>query len=181
MKTFSDNKGEIWTLSLTLQKTRKMREALGLDLLAPNHYLQILNSLTDQMAFVFLLCEEKATAMKVDADQFEERLYDTPQRDGVSTEASLAFIQETEVFFQRLGQKALAGIARKSIESIKSGRAKIQEMFASGQYDSLLQKAQDEMDSFLQKTLDDVDAISPKKDGNGSSNSQPSQESTGSL
>ncbi|GAA4465432.1 hypothetical protein GCM10023156_53200 [Novipirellula rosea] len=146
-----------------------MREALGLDLLNPNHYLQILNSLTDRMAFVFLLCEEKATAMKVDADQFEERLYDSPQRDGVSTEASLAFIQETEDFFLKLGQKALAAIARKSIESMKSGKAKVDEMIASGQFDSLLQKAQDEMDALL-----------PPSVGSGSSNSQPSQESTGS-
>ncbi|WP_345326841.1 hypothetical protein [Novipirellula rosea] len=107
--------------------------------------------------------------MKVDADQFEERLYDSPQRDGVSTEASLAFIQETEDFFLKLGQKALAAIARKSIESMKSGKAKVDEMIASGQFDSLLQKAQDEMDALL-----------PPSVGSGSSNSQPSQESTGS-
>ncbi|WP_144057754.1 hypothetical protein [Novipirellula maiorica] len=174
MKTFSDNKGEIWTLSLTLQRTRKMRDVLGLDLLNPNHFLQVLNSLTDRMAFCFLLCEEKAKQLGIDADDYEERLYDTPQRDGVSAEASQALIQECEDFFLKLGQKALAAIARKSIESMKSGKERVDELMKTGQFDSLLQKAQDEMNAMMDSQL-------PPSVGSGSSNSQPSQESTGST
>jgi hypothetical protein len=141
MKTFKDNEGQIWNLSLTLGKTRKLREKLGLDLLNPNHYLQILNSLTDRLAFAFLLVEDQAKAIGVDADAFEERLYG----DMFSTEASLAFLEETESFFLKLGQKALATLAKKSIQSMKSGQAKVDEMIASGQFDSLLDQAEAEM------------------------------------
>lgn len=153
MKTFTDNEGQIWTLSLSLQKTRKMREALGLDLFNPQHYLQILNSLTDRLAFVFLLCEQSAKEIDVNADQFEMRLYDKPGKEGISQRASLSFLEETEAFFLLLGQKAMAALARKSIESMKAGQAKVDEMMATGQFDSLLDQAQNEVEAMLQTNV----------------------------
>ena len=38
-----------------LGKVRQLREKLGLDLLDSQHHLQVLNSLTDRLAFAFLL------------------------------------------------------------------------------------------------------------------------------
>jgi len=146
MKSFKDSQGQPWHLSLSLAKIRQMREKLGLDILNPTHYLQILNSLTDRLAFCFLLVEPQAKELQVDIDAFEERLYG----DGVSTAASLAFLEETELFFQKLGQKALAALAKKSIESMKSGQARIDEMIATGQFDSLLDQAEEEMQKMLQ-------------------------------
>jgi hypothetical protein len=149
MKTFKDNQDQQWNLALTLGKVRQLREKLGLDLLNPNHYLQILSSLTDRLAFCFLLVEDQAKAIDVDADQFEERLYG----DNVSTQASLAFLEETELFFQKLGQKALAALAKKSIQSMKSGQARIDEMMSTGQFDSLLDQAENEMQKMLQASV----------------------------
>lgn len=146
MKSFKDNQGHTWNLSLTLGKVRQMREKLGLDLLNPTHYLQILNSLTDRLAFCFLLVEDQAKAIGIDVDGFEERLYG----DTVSTDAGLAFLEETELFFQKLGQKALATLARKSIESMRSGQARIDEMITTGQFASLLDQAEAEMQKMLQ-------------------------------
>jgi hypothetical protein len=146
MKTFTDNQGEIWNLTLSLAKIRKMRESLGLDILNPTHYLQIMSSLTDRLAFAYLLCEEQAKRIEVSIDQFEERLYG----DGFANKASLAFLGETELFFQKLGQAAMASLAKRTIESMKAGQTRLDEMIASGQFDSLLNQAESEMASLLQ-------------------------------
>lgn len=146
MKSFKDAEGQTWNLSLTLGKVRQLREKLGLDLLNPSHYLQILNSLTDRLAFCFLLVEDQAKAIGVDADAFEERLYGP----GVSTSASHAFLEETQNFFQKLGQTSMEALARKSIESMKAGQARIDEMITTGQFDSLLDRAEEEIQKMLQ-------------------------------
>jgi len=159
MKSFKDAEGQTWNLSLTLGKVRQLREKLGLDLLNPTHYLQVLNSLTDRLAFCFLLVEDQAKAIGVDADAFEERLYGP----GVSTSASHAFLEETQNFFQKLGQTSMEALARKSIESMKSGQARIDEMISTGQFDSLLDKAEQEIQKMLQPNA-----------GSGSESSQPS-------
>lgn len=148
MTSFKDNMNQDWTLNLTLSKTRKLREKLGLDLLNPQHYLQVLNSLTDRLAFVYLLCEDQAKQYEVSIDEFEERLYG----DGFSTSASMAFLEETESFFRKLGQSAMETLARKSIQSMTAGQARVAEMMSSGQFDSLLDRAQSEMESLLPGT-----------------------------
>lgn len=163
MKTFTDNQGQIWTLILTLGKTRKMRESLGLDILNPNHYLQILASLTDRLAFTFLLVEQQANDLRIDADDFEERLYG----EGFADKASLAFLGETEVFFQKLGQSAMTRLANRSIETMKSGQTRLNEIIASGQLDSLMEKAEREARENMEKEL-------RASVGSGSLNSQPS-------
>lgn len=160
MKSFKDNQGQQWNLALTLGKVRTLREKLGLDLLNPQHYLQILGSLTDRLAFVFLLVEPQANDIGIDVDEFEERLYG----DGFATEAGTAFLLETELFFQKLGQKAMAGLAKSSIKSMAAGQAKLDEMLTSGQFDSLLNQAQGEIDRLMQLS-----------GGNGSPNSEQSR------
>jgi hypothetical protein len=159
MKSFKDAEGQTWNLSLTLGKVRQLREKLGLDLLNPSHYLQILNSLTDRLAFCFLLVEDQAKVIGVDADSFEERLYGP----GVSIAASHAFLEETQNFFQKLGQTSMEALARKSIESMKSGQARIDEMISTGQFDSMLDKAEEEIQKLLLPS-----------GGNGLPSSQPS-------
>lgn len=134
MKTFQDNQGQTWTLQLTLGKVRRLRESLGLDLLNPTHYLQVLNSLTDRLAFVFLLIQPEAEKLKIDADAFEDRL----QGDEIAFNASKAFLEETESFFQKLGQKPMAALARKGIETMDVGLARLSDQMESGDFDSLL-------------------------------------------
>ena len=90
---------ETWTLGLTLGKVREFRTRLGLDLLNPQHHLQVLNSLTDRLAFVFLLCEEQAKQTEVSVDEFEERLIG----DGFADAASDAFLAELAFFFPQPG------------------------------------------------------------------------------
>jgi len=159
MRSFKDKEGQSWHIVLSLGKTRQLREKLGLDLLNPTHYLQILNSLTDRLAFCFLLVEQQAKELNIDADEFEERLYG----EGIATAASEAFLEETQLFFQKLGQNAMEALAKKSIESMRSGKARIDQMISTGQFDSLLDKAEDEMMKMLQLS-----------DGSGSPNSPQS-------
>lgn len=120
-----------------------MRETLGLDLLNPQHHLQVLSSLTDRLSFVFLLVEDQAKELGLDVDQFEQRLYGK----GVAARASIAFLTELESFFRRLDQIALARLTAKSIEVMKAGQKRADEMLSSGELDSLLEKATREMET----------------------------------
>ena len=152
MKTFRDNMDQDWNISLTLGKVRLLRDKLGLDLLNPQHHLQVLNSLTDRLAFVFLLCEEQAKEYEIDVDQFEERL----MGDGFADGASTAFLGELDVFFQRLGQAGLAKITQRSIKVMKTGQQRMAATIASGQFDSFLDTVENEMEKLL-----------PESGGNG--------------
>lgn len=158
MTSFLDNQGQKWTLKLTLGKTRRLAESLGLDLLVAADYMRVVSSLTDRLAFVFLLVQPQADELEINADEFEERLWG----DEFAYEASKAFLEETAVFFQKLGQKGLAALATQAIEQMATGRAKLLEMMATGELDSVLQMG-----------------ISPANpSGSESSSSQPSPEST---
>ena len=136
-----------WNLSLTLGKVRNLRDKLGLDLLNPQHHLQVLNSLTDRMAFVFLLCESQAKEYEIDVDEFEERL----MGDGFADDASVAFLEELSDFFQRLGQVGLAKITQRSIKTMKAGKERMTQMIANGHFDSLLDTVEKEMAQLLQE------------------------------
>ncbi|MCC9645020.1 hypothetical protein LOC71_22310 [Rhodopirellula sp. JC740] len=160
MKTFSDNRGQIWNLSLTLGKVRKVRDVLGLDLLNLNHSQQLQASLTDRLAYVYLLCEEQAKGLDIDADEFEERLY------GKASEASQALMGESVTFFRKLGPdlEPMAMMAERCMKSMKAGSARLKEMKSSGQLDSLFKEMDEAMDKFIQQgTL----PTSPESDGNG--------------
>ena len=155
MKTFKDNEGQVWVLSLTLSKVRKIAGKLGLDLLNPQHYLQVLDSLTDRMAFVFLLCEHEAKSLDISVDQFEERLYG----DGIANEASMAFLAECELLFRKLGQKPKAELTKRVISMMRELEAKEAEMQANGQADSMLDAAEAEIMGMLR--LQSVGSGSP--------------------
>lgn len=153
MKSFKDNQEQKWTLQLTLGKVRKYREKLGIDLLNPQHYMQVLQSLTERLTFCFFLCEEQAKELGVSVDDFEERLYG----EGVAAEASTAFLTEAEFFFRKLDQKALAELSKKGAELERIGITKLNEWIASGQLDSIWMQADQEMEKAF-----------PKIDGAGS-------------
>ena len=141
-----------WNISLTLGKVRNLREKLGLDVLNPQHHLQILNSLTDRLAFVFLLCETQAKEYEIGIEEFEDRL----MGEGFADAASIAFLEELADFFQRLGQTGLAKITQRSIKAMKSGRERMAKMIANGHFDSLLDTVEKEMEQML-----------PENDGTG--------------
>lgn len=145
METFKDNEGQKWTISLSLAKTRRLREKLGQDLLNPNDLLNVLQSITDQLAFVFLLIEEQAKELEVSADDFEERL----QGEGIATGASYALLSEVENFSLKYDQPAIAKIVRNSMETRKLARGRLDDMLASGQFDSVMKRSLDEMAAAL--------------------------------
>lgn len=153
MKSFKDNMEQTWKLQLTLGRVRKIRERIGLDVLNPRHYMQILDSLTDRLTYVCLLCEDQAKEYEIDADEFEERL----MGEGFADAASMAFLEETKDFFQRLGQHGMARLAEKAIASLRAGQQRIRKMIETGHFDSLI----DEVTSPTETPL-------PSSDGNGS-------------
>lgn len=107
-----------------------------------------MDSLTDRLAFCFLLCEQQAKELKVSVDEFEERLYG----DGLATEAGIAFLEELSDFYLKLDQKAFAMLTRIAINAIQAGVARIQDMESSGQIVSLVEQAQKEVAAKLQES-----------------------------
>lgn len=98
--------------------------------------MQVLNSLTDRLAFVFLLVQDEAEKIGLDADGFEERL----MGDDFAHEASKAFLEETESFFRKLGQKGLVSLAKNSVTAMDAGRTRLSDLTDSGDFDSMIRK-----------------------------------------
>ena len=94
------------------------------------------------MAFCFLMVEEEARRFGVNDDEFEERLYG----DGIADSASVAFLEETELFFQKLGQSGMANLAKVSMETMRMGQAKMNELLANGVIDSAIAQATRQME-----------------------------------
>lgn len=145
MQSFKDAEGETWNIALTIGKVRQLREKLGLDLLDTQHHLQVMNSLTDRLAFVFLLVETQAKERGVDAEELELRFYG----DGVAAAASIAFLKELENFFQRLGQTVQARLTDSSIKAMQKAQTRLDDLLRSGKVDSLLEQATEEMEKMM--------------------------------
>lgn len=145
MQSFKDAEEESWNVALTIGKVRQLREKLGLDLLDTQHHLQVLNSLTDRLAFVFLLVEEQAKGRGIDAESLEMRFYG----EGVAASASLAFLRELESFFQRLGQTVQARLTKSSIDAMSKAQQRLEDLLTSGKVDSLLKQAEKEMEEMM--------------------------------
>lgn len=167
MKTFKDNVGQQWNLALTLERVRNARERIGIDLLHPAQYQYLISSLTERLTYLFLLCEDQAKEAKIDAEDFEKRLYG----DGFADQASIAFLAETENFFQKLGQTAMAILARKQIESIKVGQERLLELIESGDFAKKLDEGTNAVLSMIPEVTK-----SPPNNGSGSQNSPQSPE-----
>ena len=159
MKKFKDNLGQEWVLSLNLGKVRKFRDRIGLDLLHPQHHLQVLQSKTDRLTFVFMLCEEQSKKYEVNVDEFEERLYG----EGFADAASDAFLEDLADFYQRLGEDGLAGMTVRSLATMRKARKRLVKMMKTGEFTSVLDRAESQMETMLQD-----------EGGNGSQDSEQS-------
>lgn len=122
-----------------------LRDKLGIDLLNPQHTMQVYNSLTDQLTFVFLLVEDEAKQEGIDVDGFERRL----MGDGVATEASIAFLEELKVFFQKFDQAVMVKMAESALTMRKKATANLNDLVKSGRFDSAMEQAMQEMDRVL--------------------------------
>jgi len=145
MQSFKDAEGRSWNIALTIGKVRQLREKLGLDLLDTQHHLQVINSLTDRLAFVFLLVEDQAKDDGLSAEELEIRFYG----EGIASAASIAFLKELENFFQRLGQTVLARLTASSIEAMNKAQVRLDDLLKSGKVDSLLEEATKEMEKMM--------------------------------
>lgn len=145
MQSFKDAEGRSWNIALTIGKVRQLREKLGLDLLDTQHHLQVINSLTDRLAFVFLLVEDQAKDDGLSPEELELRFYG----EGIASAASIAFLKELENFFQRLGQTVLARLTASSIEAMNKAQVRLDDLLKSGKVDSLLEEATKEMERMM--------------------------------
>lgn len=150
MQSFKDNEGQTWNIALSIGKARQISEKVGLDICNQDHHMQVLGSFLDQMTFVFLIVEDQAKKRGVDVDGFELLL----EGDDVSTNASVAFLEELENFFLRHGKRfaAHAKLTRASVEIMKKANARLADMVDTGKMDSLIDDARNQLETLILET-----------------------------
>lgn len=117
-RQFTDNKGQKWTITITLKKCRYVRERLPLDIFNPEDWQELLKSLGSRLAYVWWLVQDQAQELEVSDEQFEERLYGK----GIADNASNEFLAEMADFFRRLGQEGMVtgtDVARIAMEKFQ--------------------------------------------------------------
>ncbi len=102
-RQFKDNKGQQWTITITLKKCRYVRDRLPLDIFNPADWTELIDSLANRLAYVWWLVADQAKELDVSDEQFEERLYGK----GIADNASNEFLAELADFFRRLDQTLL--------------------------------------------------------------------------
>jgi len=112
MKTFTDSAGRVWTLSLTIDCAKRVRDLLSINLLEPEigDPPPITKIGTDEILLcdvLFVMVKPQADALAVSAEQFAQAL--GPE---AILSAQNAFYDELIDFFQKRGRtdraKALA-------------------------------------------------------------------------
>jgi hypothetical protein len=110
MKTFTDNAGRVWTLSLTLEAAKRVKSLLGVNLLELDRGDPPL--LTRLGTDVILLCDVIFALVKPQADQ--QKVTDEQFGAALGGEAVLAaqtaFYEELVDFFRKAGRGDLAKI-----------------------------------------------------------------------
>lgn len=148
MKTFRDNTGQIWTLTLNHRKAMEIKMKLGLDINHQGDFEKIKDplTLTDRFAIIFLLVEDQIARLGITVDEFEERLQGKSILDG----ASLALLEETLDFFQKYGQYRMEALAKLAIKETKAMQTKMTDMHNSGFFNAMIDSVQRKIDAEMQ-------------------------------
>lgn len=134
MQTFKDNLDQEWNIHLDLPTARRIRSKLGIDLLRPDHLSATRASVMDRLLIIVLLCEPAAKELKIDLEDFEERLI------GPETvnEVSNALMQELVDFSHRLGLVVESKMTEAELEIMKEAQKKSISDLATGRLDSVI-------------------------------------------
>ena len=57
MSKFTDAKGDVWNIHITLETTRRLATVVGIDVFNPNDYQRLLNSIGVRLEFVYYVCK----------------------------------------------------------------------------------------------------------------------------
>ena len=149
MKTFKDNAGRDWSLSLTIGNAMMVKERLGIDLLQPEvGDPPLLTRLgTDEMLLaevIAALLESQFELHKVDVAQVYQ-CFDGP----TFGRAHEAFYRELIDFFHQRGRQDRAKAVEKQMQMIVAG-AKAAEMKVEGiNVDAMIDRAMKKVDEEL--------------------------------
>ena len=149
MKTFKDNAGRDWSLSLTIGNAMMVKERLGIDLLQPEiGDPPLLTRLgTDEMLLaevIAALLESQFELHKVDVAQVYQ-CFDGP----TFGRAHEAFYKELIDFFHQRGRQDRAKAVEKQMQMIVAG-AKAAEMKVEGiNVDAMIDRAMKKVDEEL--------------------------------
>jgi hypothetical protein len=110
LKTFKDNAGRTWTISINVDAIKRVRDALKIDLLdiiGGKMLDEVLGDPVKVVDIIYVLCREEADAATVTDVQFGKAMSGDP----IDT-ATTAFLEELADFFPRRRPVLRAAIAR---------------------------------------------------------------------
>lgn len=136
-RSFNDTKGRTWRLSISIGVAMKVRNNLGIDLLASDTQNVILKLAADPITLcgvLWILVEDQATTAGVDQAAFWEALSD----DSVEA-ATFAFLDALIDFFPLARQGVLRRIVAKMREADAKRLAHVVKRVDAGHVDQLIE------------------------------------------
>ena len=149
---FTDSKDHRFTITVTLGKQRKIRDAHALDIMDQEYWSRLGNSVFERMELVQLLVADQIESFGMSQDDWDLAL----QGKGICNALSDALFGELELFYQAYDQTALAKMTANLLKTWAKQRA----MADSPEF---AQKLMDEVDEGLKATGMEVPA--PQTDG----------------
>lgn len=132
MRSFKDQAGQDWLLSIDCDAIDRVQALTGIDLASPFHgepplQQKLALHVPTQVKVLWALCRDQAEKSKIDRDAFTAIL-----KGGTLQRAVPALLQELADFFQQFGMTIPAQIILESIEALTRGMKEAADQLASG-------------------------------------------------
>ena len=148
MRTFKDNTGREWQIALSIGSAKRIKDALGIDLLDPSGVQRLADSPYDVANTLFVLCQEQATAAGISDEQFGGKL----SGDSID-DATDALMLEIVDFFPKRQREALRTLLAK-LGTAKDAAANLATTKVnSPQMDQAIQRAMQKAEADIDKML----------------------------
>lgn len=149
MHKFTDDRGRDWTLRLTITEAKRVRDELGLSLIADEDLRKATGDLETTADVLHCLCRQQAEERGIDPGQFGELLTEC------FAAAADALLDELAAFFRKLGKTALATLAERIQTASRTMETRATELLASDRVDEAIdqaiRQAEQELDRFAGK------------------------------
>jgi len=140
-RSFTDTTGRRWTLAITVAQVRKVKAALGVDLLGSadgQMFKEMARNPLDFCNLLWCLLERQAAAAGISEEQFWESADDT-----VLGDATYAFMQAVIAFSREDKRKPLQIVLQKMYAAEEKAGAAAMEIANSPQMDQFLSRNMD--------------------------------------
>lgn len=151
MRTFKDSEGREWPIALNIGAAKRVKDALGVDLLDPGCLRTLAADPYTVANVLYVACEAKAKERSLSDEQFGEAL-----RGDVIDQATDALLDELVDFFPKRQREALTALLATIRKGQQEGAALAQEKILSPAMDQAIQRAKTQASIEIDKLLSGI-------------------------